>query len=131
MIGIASDVGGSIRSPATFCGIFGHKPTRRLVSVEGHKPSCIYKEKWSSIFNFGPMTRYASDLPLLLSVISEDGQCCKLDNINMRDIRIYYMENDNDCFLTSKIDPEITEGIRKVLKYFQTEFEIIPEKVSK
>lgn len=40
------------------------------VSVEGHKPGSSDKN-WSSFFAIGPMVRYASDLPLLLTVISQ------------------------------------------------------------
>ena len=35
---IGSDIGGSIRAPASFCGIYGHKPTLDLVSLDGHTP---------------------------------------------------------------------------------------------
>lgn len=34
---VGSDLAGSIRIPAHFCGVFGHKPSRSLVSFRGHK----------------------------------------------------------------------------------------------
>ena len=34
--GIGSDIGGSIRIPAAFCGIFGHKPSSGILSTSGH-----------------------------------------------------------------------------------------------
>ncbi len=37
-LSIGSDIGGSIRVPAHFCGIYGHKPTLDLVSLQGHSP---------------------------------------------------------------------------------------------
>ena len=35
---LGSDIGGSIRVPAAFCGIFGHKPSYGLVPLRGHSP---------------------------------------------------------------------------------------------
>lgn len=35
LMGVGSDIAGSLRLPAMYTGIFGHKPTPRLLSVEG------------------------------------------------------------------------------------------------
>lgn len=39
-IGISSDVGGSTRIPALYCGLFGHKPTGGAISNSNTYPSC-------------------------------------------------------------------------------------------
>jgi amidase len=37
-LGVGSDIGGSIRTPAHFCGVYGHKPTLNVVPLRGHIP---------------------------------------------------------------------------------------------
>jgi amidase len=56
-----SDIGGSIRNPAHFCGVFGHKPTWNLLCMRGHAPPQDVRAP-SDISVIGPLARSARDL---------------------------------------------------------------------
>ncbi|KAJ8938028.1 hypothetical protein NQ318_003332, partial [Aromia moschata] len=71
VIGIGSDIAGSLRLPAHFCGVWGHKPSPGAISYVGHYPSCTNHEVWEASFTLGPMARYATDLKFLLGIIIE------------------------------------------------------------
>lgn len=70
--GIGSDIGGSIRAPAAFCGIYGHKPTLDLVSLMGHVPGGAHEPPGFStlLAVAGPMARSADDLEEGLRVLA-------------------------------------------------------------
>lgn len=68
--GIGSDIGGSIRIPAFFNGIFGHKPTGGLVPNTGHYPNT--EGKALRFLTSGPMAKHAEDLWPVLKIISGD-----------------------------------------------------------
>ena len=61
---LGSDTGGSIRQPAAYCGLVGHKPTYGLVSTRGAIPL-----SWS-LDHAGPITRTVADAAIMLQVIA-------------------------------------------------------------
>jgi amidase len=69
---IGSDIGGSIRAPAAFCGIYGHKPTLDLVSLVGHAPGGAPEPPGFStlLAAAGPMARSADDLEAGLRLLA-------------------------------------------------------------
>jgi amidase len=70
-LSIGSDIGGSIRVPAHFCGVFGHKPSLGLVPLRGYSlPPATPVPGQADLAVVGPMTRTASDLALALDVIA-------------------------------------------------------------
>jgi len=72
-VGIGSDIGGSIRMPAFFSGVFGHKPSPGLVPNTGHWP--MAEGPAQRFLGTGPLCRRAEDLfPVLKLIAGPDGQ---------------------------------------------------------
>jgi amidase len=63
-----SDIGGSIRNPSHFCGVYGHKPTYGIVPTLGHNPFGVVSAPDLNVA--GPMGRSAEDLQLALDVVA-------------------------------------------------------------
>ncbi|HSJ24695.1 MAG TPA: amidase [Longimicrobiales bacterium] len=78
--GVGTDIGGSIRMPAAFCGVYGHRPSGGLLPLTGIYP--VYSDPTDSpipgvpatrrapSLAVGPLARAARDLPLLLQVMA-------------------------------------------------------------
>ena len=114
---MGSDTGGSIRIPATFCGIVGFKPTFGLVSRSGTLPV-----SWS-LDTVGPMTRSVRDAALILNAIV--GHDPKDNSTTKQPIKDFSARLDKGIdgirigvlteAFSAVIEPEIREILRKAV----------------
>lgn len=128
VVGIGSDLAGSIRIPANFCGIFGHKPTPFVVSTEGMYPSV--KGEREKLLGVGPMTRYACDLiPMLKIMGGTKVDRLRLDEaVDLRKLKVYFTDDLGDP-LAAKCTPEILEVFYKAVDHLVEKFKIPSQRV--
>ena len=113
--GIGSDVGGSVRIPAAFCGVFGHKPSGALVPNTGHWPDDF------SVGGFlcaGPLARSARDLWTILQILAgpdgtdPDTRPFDLEDpasIDLRELVVYPVETNTRV----RVRPVMRHAVRR------------------
>jgi amidase len=104
---IGSDIGGSLRVPASFCGVYSHKPTWGLVDQRGHVPPSPGSWSQRDLNVVGPMARSARDLRLLLSVIEDGPLGAKAPPADLKDAKIA-LWLDEPSF---PLDPEVRAAL--------------------
>ncbi len=68
---LGSDIGGSIRTPAHFCGLYGHKPSYNIVSEVGHLPPPPgHVSVGNGLSVAGPLARSPEDLEIAMDVLA-------------------------------------------------------------
>ncbi|TFZ02575.1 amidase [Ramlibacter henchirensis] len=118
-----SDIGGSLRVPAHYCGIYSHKPTWGVIPPAGH---WISPGPRTDVSVPGPMARSATDLELGLKLTAgpdgADARALRLElpacpHKSVRDFRVAVM---SDC-PEAEVDDEIRTAVDAVARHLAAE----------
>lgn len=113
-----SDIGSSIRNPAHYCGVFGHKPTWELLPMRGHALPGILTPSDLSVI--GPLARSAEDLRLGVEVMAGPdelaGRGLKLDlpqpiQKSLADFKVAVWFDDPRCPIDSVVREKLEEAV--------------------
>lgn len=115
--GIGSDLSGSIRVPAHFCGISGLKPTTGRVPMDGHVPEATGALSLGA--SIGPMARRVIDLALLFNVLA-DQSATELSETEfvanahreLRGVQLAFYANDGHTSITEETEAAVRLAAR-------------------
>ena len=112
---IGTDIGGSVRFPAAFNGVWGHKPSFGLLPTKGYLDYAQGGLNEADINVFGPLTRSSNDLQLLLDIMKRNSPpwVAQLGNAptNIGDLRVAAWLDDDFC----PIDNEVLQHLETVV----------------
>jgi len=109
-----SDIGASIRNPAHYCGVFGHKPTWGVVSPRGHALNGNVAQADISVC--GPLARGAADLEIAMDVMAGpdaiDGRGWTLSlprskKKKLSDFKVAVVKSDPNCEVDQSVQDQI------------------------
>ncbi|KAM9717992.1 fatty-acid amide hydrolase 2-B [Menidia menidia] len=130
VIGVGSDIGGSIRMPCFFNGIFGHKTTPGVVSSDSQYPPTSGRQ--GEYLSSGPMCRYAQDLlPLLRVMAGANASMLSLDTkVDLKRLRFFSIPHDGGCVWTNPVSRELLDVQRKVVERLEADLGVKVQQVA-
>ncbi len=128
--GVGADIGGSIRMPAFFNGVFGHKPTGGLVPNTGQHP--MARNDARTYLTTGPLARRAEDLmPLLKIMAGPDGidpgcadmKIGSIADVSIKGLTVIDVEDNG----STRVSADLGEAQRRVAAFLGTRGAVVKE----
>ncbi len=125
-LAVGTDGGGSVRIPASFCGLFGHKPTFGKIPAYPISP-------FGTVANIGPISRSVRDSAILMNVIAkpdtDDWHSLPLENkdyeknniVDVKSIKIGYLKTwgMDKYFENFKVEEEVQNKVNQAVSYLK------------
>ncbi|XP_017288676.1 fatty-acid amide hydrolase 2-B [Kryptolebias marmoratus] len=129
VIGVGSDIGGSIRMPCFFNGIFGHKTTPGVVSCENQYPPTSGRQ--DEYVSSGPMCRYAEDLLPMLQIMSGPNahRLSLGTKVELKKLRFFTIPHDGGSVYTHPVSKELLDIQKKVVEHLEADFGVKVQRV--
>ncbi|MDZ4860383.1 MAG: amidase [Candidatus Hydrogenedentes bacterium] len=126
-LALGSDIGGSIRNPSHFCGVYGHKPTYGIVPTRGELASLPDAQPYppDQLSVSGQLARSAADLRAMLEVMAGPDEADALAytwrlpqarGSSIRDFRIGYVLDDPLCPVRPEVKAKLDEAVAALRK---------------
>jgi len=118
---IGTDIGGSIRLPSSFCGVYGHKPSFGIIPTFGYLDSVRYHRNVADVNVFGPIARSIDDLDLLVDLLAgpnpDDAVGWRLElppprATSLGDFQVAAWLDDDFCPVDSSVSEVLTSAVR-------------------
>ena len=109
---------GSIRIPASFNGVFGHKPTPGIISNVGQLPK-VSKTIDQKFLTTGPICRYAEDLTLMMRLLVKPDleAALALDTeVSVKDLKVYYMADNGGGIMETAVSKDVVQAQSKLVR---------------
>jgi len=136
-LSLGSDLAGSIRLPASYCGVYGLKPTHGVLSMEGHIPPLPGQVNgFRTLAVIGPLARSVDDLALALEILSQpnpyDRNVAPLlpddgETVDIAKLRIAWTDNFGGVPVSREIKEKLSGFAQKLVEAGATVHKVEPQ----